>query len=79
MEVEMKIIQIIKAWRYPCDGKFLEFRNEYLHVKDNDLMPCSGRKRLEVDVPECTCGKYCKPQQIKITVESLQNFKAGGR
>jgi hypothetical protein len=63
-----KVIQKITAWGYPCDGKFLEFKNEYLHVKDNDLMPCSRRKRLLADVPECPCGKHCNHQKIVITV-----------
>ena len=68
----MKPIQVIKAWRFPCDKNIFEMGNDASKLHKNlqivvDYLPSKTRKTLLID--DCPCGKNCKPQKIKITVE----------
>ena len=53
-----RIIQIITAWRYPCEGK----------IRRNGVMSVLSKKTLVSLRPLCPCGKGCKPEKIKIIV-----------
>lgn len=66
----MKVIQKVKAWAYPCDGKIKEtgFGDIYIatwngwYVKKKDLVNFHKN---------CRCGKNHKPVNIVITVEEV--------
>ena len=70
MEVSMKTIKIIKAWRYPCEDVFDIWKGRESRVYiDIDINVYQTKKQLGKFYPDCHCGKNCKPEKIKITVE----------
>ena len=67
----MRALQVIRAWRYPCEGvlpfMWSENQDMLLEVKYAPVKTKGKLVRLEGG---CICGRGCKPQRIKITVEA---------
>ena len=65
----MKVIQKIKAWRFPCEEEPFYFdKNKNMRINIGNE-PVKTKKRLMQQVDECECTSGCKPQKITITVE----------
>ena len=58
-----KIIEKVKAWRYPCEEIFYK-ENSYVWSRRIILT----KKLLEKLDKECLCGKSCKPERIEVIV-----------
>lgn len=65
----MKTIQKVTAWRYPCDGKPIEFVGKRLFVSNSYFPAYTKRFLIDLTNGKCECGKDCKPQKITIEVK----------
>ena len=67
----MKVIQKIKAWRYPHGGKIFYVNENGAILIDKHVKKLrSQAKRYQFNAScTCPCGKNCKPQRTTITVE----------
>ena len=69
--MKSNIVQKIRAWRYPCDEKFLDFiESKYMdngNLNVGNHAPMKYKRQLTED--DCYCNNNCKPERITITVE----------
>lgn len=70
-----KVIQKIRAWRYPCDGKPFFFEHEELKTKHHECKQPMKSKKYLLEW-ECNCRHHCKPEQIEIIVKKVVRKKA---
>jgi len=70
-KLKNKIIQSITAWRYPCEKtKILTFDplSSLLGIRLEDAPFKTKEDLIDATGGECSCGKGCKPEKVKIIV-----------